>query len=167
MKSSRMIACAASVVAALFVTCLATRPALAAEPLVGTWKMVSWTIEDLETKEQKQPFGPHPLGQLIFTPEMRTSAIFTAAGRQGGSSEADRARSFASMYAAAGKYRVEGSKYYLTVEIASNPAAVGAEQTRTFKIEGDRLTITTDPERSILMGNHMAQAIAVYERVTR
>lgn len=153
--------------AALFVASMLARPAFADNPLVGTWKLVSWVVEDLETKKLKQPFGQHPPGLLIFTPEMRFIVLFTAEGRTGGQTEADRSRNFMTSYATAGKYRVEGSKYFATVEVAQNPALVGTGLTRDFKIEGNRLTVLTAPEKSVLMNTHMAQVTAVYERVTQ
>jgi len=153
-----------------FALCIASvfaRPAFAVEPIVGTWKLVSWVFEDVESHEQKQPFGQHPKGQLIFTPENRTMALITAMERRGGDSDADRAKSFMTMFAVAGKYRVDGSKYVLTVEIASSPALVGAVQSREFKIEGNRLTIVAAPMAVALMNDHMTRITAVYERVTQ
>ena len=167
MKSSQMAAFAAMFCAALFIAAMLARPAFADEPIVGTWKMVSWVDEDLETKGQKAVFGQHPGGLLIFTPEKHFFILLTAEGRKGGQSEADRARNFLSSFAVAGKYRVEGSKHFWMVEVSEYPALVGTEPTRDIMIEGNRLTFVSAPERIPWMDNHMARSTLVWERVTQ
>jgi hypothetical protein len=163
-----MTAFAALFGAALFVASLLAPPAFADEPLVGTWNMVSWVAEDLETKEQKQVFGQHPAGLAIFTAEKRILSLFTAEGRTSPVTDADRAKLFLAMYSIAGKYRVEGNKYFVTVAVAQNPAWVGTQLFREFKVEGNRLTVTSAPAPGgPLMGGHMMKATTVYERVTQ
>jgi hypothetical protein len=38
------------------------------ETLVGTWKLVSCVLEDVETKEQKPVWGANPNGYIVMTP---------------------------------------------------------------------------------------------------
>jgi hypothetical protein len=42
-----------------------------------------------------------------------------------------------------GKYRLEGDKWITSVDVAWNPAWVGTEQSRNFKVEGNRLKVLT------------------------
>lgn len=165
MRSLRPIAFAATMCAALFVAGLLAQPAFADEPLVGTWKVVSWVMDDLYTKEQKPYFGQHPQGFAIFTADKHFMILITAEGRQGGQTEADRARNFMTSYATAGTYRVEGSKYFLTIEVSQGPALVGSVAERDFKIEGNRMTVTTAPERTAAVEGHMTQSTLVWEHV--
>lgn len=45
------------------------------------------------------------------------------------------------MYCA--RYRIEGDTWITAVDVAWNPALVGTEQRRQFRIEGDRLQVLT------------------------
>ncbi len=167
MKSRRMAAFAAMFGAAFCIAAMLARPALANDPIVGTWKLVSWIAEDLETKGQKAVFGQHPGGLLLFTPEKHFFILLTAEGRKGGQSEAERASNFLSSFAMAGKYRVEGSKHFWKVEVSEYPALVGTELTRDIMIEGNRLTFVSAPERIPWMDFHMARSTLIWERVTQ
>jgi hypothetical protein len=40
-------------------------------------------------------------------------------------------------------YRLEGDKWITKVDVAGNPELVGTEQTRFFKLDGDRLHVTS------------------------
>ena len=166
MNSRQITAFAAIFGAVFFVACLLARPAVADEPIVGAWKLVSLVNHDPETKEQWHGFGQHPGGLIIFTPQKRYMVLQTAEGRKGSQSEAERAKAFATMFAQAGTYRVEGNKYFVTVELSWDPAFVGTEQAREFKIEGDRLTTIAAPRRGTQTGRMMV-ATAVWERVTQ
>jgi hypothetical protein len=42
-----------------------------------------------------------------------------------------------------GLYRVEGDKWLTKVDVSANPAWVDTEQTRSFKIDGNRLQEST------------------------
>ena len=69
------------------------------------------------------------------------------------------------MVAYTGIYRVEGDKWITKVDVAANPAWVGTEQTRFFRVDGDRLQEMTPvmqwaarPEKG------MVRFILTYER---
>jgi hypothetical protein len=149
--------------AALFIASLSARTASAADPIVGTWKLVSITVEDLDTKEKTMPYGQKPGGSEIFTPEGRYIFLVTAEGRQATKTEKDRAAAFVTMFAQAGKYRVEGTQYILTVELAKEPAVVGAKVPYDITIEGARRTSIGMPLRNPGTG-HMTRATLVWER---
>jgi len=36
--------------------------------LVGSWKLTSWTIQ-IVGGDATEPFGPHPKGRALFTPD--------------------------------------------------------------------------------------------------
>ena len=163
MRTRQWVAFAAQFAVALSVILLSARTALAADPIVGTWKLVSMVSEDLDTKETKVILGEKPGGREIFTPEGRYIFLLTAEGRQATKTETDRATAFSTMFAQAGKYRVEGNKYILTVQLAKEPAVVGADVTYDVKIEGNRRTSIGPPARNPMNG-HMTRAIVVWER---
>ena len=48
------------------------------EALVGTWKLVSCFMEDVESKEQKPVWGEHPNSYIVLTSGGRWIVIQTA-----------------------------------------------------------------------------------------
>ena len=86
-------------------------------------------------------------------------------GRKAPKTDDDRAALFRTMFAYTGMYRLEGDKWITKVDVAWNPAWVGTEQVRFFKLDGDRLQVismwvqsTTRPEKG------MGRAIITWER---
>src|ERR1700739_4449605 len=112
---------------------------------VGTWKLVSCIFEDEQTKERTFPYGEHPKGYAILTPEGRLMALITAEGRKAPRTAEDRDAAFRSVAAYSGRYRVEGNTFVTRVDIAWNESWVGTDQPRFFKVEGDRLSIEAPP----------------------
>ena len=62
----------------------------AKDKLIGTWKIVSAVMEDVETKEQKLVWGKHPNGYIILTPSGRWIVVQTAEGRKVPETDTDR-----------------------------------------------------------------------------
>lgn len=112
-------------------------------PVTGIWKLVSYNIEVQATGEKFPPMGPNPSGYVIFAPEGRTWFMLTGDGRKPAKTEAEKAELLNSMVAYTGTYRLEGNQWITSVEVAWNPAWVGTEQRRFFKIEQDRLQVLT------------------------
>ncbi len=131
----------------------------------GVWKLVTYEVE-VQTTGQKEPvMGEHPTGYVIFTPEERVWFVLTGEGRKPAKTIEDRAELLNTLVAYTGTYRAEGDKWITKVEVAWNPEWVGTEQTRFFKVEGDRLQVLT-PWR--LMPNWadkgMTRSIITFER---
>ena len=144
---------------------LFARPVFANDPIVGTWKMVSISFYDLETKQVTQSWGQHPVGMSVYTPEQRFIFIMTAEGRKGAATEVERAKAWVTMASQSGTYRFEGGKYLLTVDISWDPNAVGTVLERDFKIDGDRMTLEV-MIRGPASGHQIRETIE-YQRVTR
>jgi hypothetical protein len=130
---------------ALLLALAAARPTCAddRQSLVGTWQVVSFEAVSPKTGEREPARGEHPSGYTIFTPEGRMSVLITNAGRKAPSTDRDRTDLFQSMVAYTGTYRIEGDKWTTKVDVAANPALVGTEQERSFRLEGDRLQEST------------------------
>lgn len=128
-----------------FVFSFAVNASFAAEAseVHGLWKLVSYEVEIQETGEKILPMGSNPPGYVLFMPEGRVFFMFTGAGRTPAKTDQERAALLGSMVAYTGIYRVEGDKFITKVEVAWNPAWVGTEQVRPFKIIDNRIQITT------------------------
>ena len=131
----------------------------------GAWKLVSYDVEVQATGEKFPPMGKNPAGYVIFTPEARVWFVLTGDGRKPAKTAEEKAGLLDTLIAYTGTYRVEGDKWITSVEVAWNPAWVGTEQSRSFKVEGDRLQVLT-PWR--LMPNWpdkgMTRSIITFER---
>ena len=132
--------------------------------LVGAWTLKSCFMEDVETKERKAAWGERPNGTLILTAGGQWIVVQTSEGRKAPRSDDDRCAAFRSMLAYAGKYRVEGQKILIDVEVAWDESWTGTEQVRFFRIEGDSLHIEAAPQRYASFGNQVLRGILIWER---
>jgi hypothetical protein len=120
--------------------------------LVGTWSLVSSTLE--QDSKKTDYFGPNPQGQLMFDPNGHFSEIITRSdlskfasnNRQAGTPEENKAVVQGSV-AFFGTYSVSEADHTLNyhVEASTFPNSKGADQKRLFKLSGDELswTLTT------------------------
>jgi len=121
-----------------------------AKELVGTWTLVSVTLEQDGNKVEL--FGPNPQGQAIFDPNGRFSAIstrsdipkFASNNREAGTPEENKAVVQGSI-ASFGTYSVSETDKAITLHIEGStfPNWRGADQKRLFTLAGDELTLTT------------------------
>jgi hypothetical protein len=133
--------------------------------IVGTWKLVSVTYEDAQTKQRTPVLGEHPRGYQIATTEGRWLALVTADGRPVPKTDEDRAKALRSMIAYSGRYRVEGNKVITKVEVAWNEAWVGGEQVRFLRFEGDDiLNIESPPMPHPNVNNKVVRVIVTWAR---
>jgi len=131
----------------------------------GVWKLVSYEVEIQSTGQKEFPMGQKPTGYVIFTAEGRVFFVLTGDGRKPAKTDQDRAALLSSLVAYTGTYRLEADKWITKVEVAWNPEWIGTEQTRSFKVDGDRLQVLT-PWR--VMPNWpdkgMTRSIVTFER---
>ena len=130
--------------------------------LVGSWRLVSFEREYQTTAEREYPMGNTPTGYIIFLAEGRMAVVITGEGRNAPTTEQDRAGLFNSLVAYTGAYRVDGDKWITAVDVSANPAWVGTEQIRTFRVTGNRLQEMT--AWAARPDNRMARAVITYER---
>ena len=130
--------------------------------VVGNWRLVSFEREYQGTGEREYPMGRTPTGHIHFLPDGRMAVVITGEGRKAPATDQDRAGLFNSLVAYTGMYRVEGDKWITKVDVSANPAWVGTEQIRSFRVSGDRLEELT--AWAARPDNRVARAILTYER---
>jgi hypothetical protein len=145
----------------------ATRPA--PEQLLGTWKLISNSLVDLDGNT-RHPLGDKPQGYLTLTAEGRFVAILAGGTRKAGQSDAELAALQRSFVSYTGRFTLEPNTDDPTgwilrnrVEVAWNEAWVGTEQIRYLSLDGDILTITARPERSAF-GDKIRLATIIWRR---
>jgi Lipocalin-like domain len=136
--------------------------------LAGTWRLLSWSLEIIENGEHLQPFGDNPPGYIHFTSDGRLFAVLTASDRKPVETELDQIAAFGSLIAYTGRYRLEGNRLVTKVDVSADPAAVGTELVRFYRLEGDRLEITTAPfvskKPSVSFGGKQLRSHLLWER---
>ena len=132
--------------------------------LIGTWKLMSAVMEDVESKVQTRAWGERPNGCLILTSAGRWIVIQTAEGRKRAQDDTERAAAFRSMLAYSGKYRVAADKIVIKVDISADEAWIGTEQVRLFKLEGDKLHIEASPQLYPNFGGKVMRGILIWSR---
>jgi hypothetical protein len=142
--------------------------AWAADPIVGTWRLVSWSEEETGDKTVHKNFGDNPSGLITFSADGRMMVIFTDPTRKASAApkatDAEAAQLYRTMVAYAGRYKTDGDKLIQYPEVSWNQAFTGTEQTRFFEVKGDRLQYKTTPFVSPFIGKEMV-ATLVWERV--
>ena len=151
------------VMATVLLVAMAASFAAERDVLVGNWRLVSFEREYQSAGEREYPMGKAPTGYILFLPEGRMAVLITAEGRKAPATEQDRAGLFNTLVAYTGAYRVEGDKWITTVDVSANPAWVGTDQTRSFRITGNRLQEMT--AWAARPDDRMARAVIIYERV--
>lgn len=128
---------------------------LAAETLVGTWRLVDWTVHRDDGTRAK-PLGDDPVGLLVYTPEGRMAGQMMRTGRprlrRGRATAADTAgtpeeivAAFNGYVAYFGTYSVDptAGTVYHHVEAALIPNWEGTELVRAAELHGDELVLRT------------------------
>jgi len=116
------------------------------DPLPGVWHLVSYSAKDPDSAEVIHPYGARAHGYLMYSADGRMSALVTAEDRgwsgTSGTPE-QRAAAFSTCTAYMGTYQWQGDRVVHDIDVALNPAWVGIQQVRYAKLEGNRLTLTT------------------------
>jgi len=144
-----------------------------AKRLVGTWSLVS--LEARSTGgETRYPFGRTARGQLVYDAAGHMSAHvmnpdrapFASADPSQVTDAELRAAVMGGYLGYCGTYTLDLTRGVVThhVQGAIVPNWVGGDQVRYFRLDGDRLTITTPPQR---VGGEDLTTVLVWERARR
>ena len=131
--------------------------------LLGNWKLVSFYTEDVNTKQRNDVFGANPSGAIGFTPG-RFYAFVVAGNRKAPQTPEEQAAAYRTILAYTGKWRLEEGKFITTVDIAWDPAWVGTDQVRYWKVDGNKLSIVSAPFPNPNVAGAMVIGTLVWER---
>jgi hypothetical protein len=125
-------------------------------PIVGTWRLTSFTEQNLETGAISYPFGEGAKALVIYGANGYVATIFTKSDRKPplGPQPTDQEAMdlYRSMIAFAGRYELEGNRLLYYPEISWNEAWNGTTQERVIKVSEDRLETNSIPVISTLTG---------------
>ncbi|MBB2169416.1 lipocalin-like domain-containing protein [Gluconacetobacter aggeris] len=114
-----------------------------AQQLIGTWKLVSYQVEDKKSGEMIEAMGDCPRGRVIFTADGWVAFNLEGSLRQPAVTDWDRAQLMKTLVAYIGRYRIEHDQWITRVETAWAPEWVGTEQRRTVTVDGAHATVVT------------------------
>jgi hypothetical protein len=139
------------------------------ERLVGTWRLVSYLGEEIPSGARSEVMGAHPTGYINYGRDGRMMVIIVASDRRKPAgtvaTPAEAEALIRSMLAYAGTYTVDSEAKTVThhVDASWDQARTGESLVRTYKLEGDRLTLTTRPSNDPASGKTTVRTV-VWER---
>lgn len=137
-------------------------------PQLGTWKLISYSREEIDTGRKTDLLGVRPSGFLSYGSDCRMNAILIADERKTPltvpPSDPEKISLYNSMIAYAGTYNIEGNKVHHHVDASWNQVWVGSTQSRQFQIDGKTLHIKTFPAKSAIDGKE-STVVLVWNKV--
>ena len=141
---------------------------MASNPLIGTWRLVSWENRSLDGRVT-YPLGEDAVGYISYTQDgyvfvamMRHDrAEFTAGDLLRASAE-EKAHAAETYVTYCGRYEFRGDAVVHHVELSLFPNWVGVDQERLVEVTGNRLTVSTRP---MLLDGIQRSGHLIWERV--
>jgi hypothetical protein len=153
--------------AALGTLCLSALARSDSDPLIGTWRLKSFVREVAGTGERYNQLGDHPDGYLTYSPDGRMLALFVSDEQprpQKDPSDDERIKLHKSMLAYGGTYSLSPGRIVHHIDIEWDGRRIGTDQVRFYAIDGDTLTIKTEPNKSPVDGRE-GVGILTFDRV--
>ncbi len=139
-------------------------------PLVGTWKLVSF---ELRTDDGKTifPWGKEVTGQVTYTDDGYMSGSFMKLNRKPfnsvdilGGTLAEFEAAMKSYVGYAGTYSINGDQVIHHASVSAFPNWTDTNIERHFVVEGDRLTLSTSPST---FGGQKASGVLIWQKLRR
>ena len=150
----------------------ADRTGSARPDLVGTWKLVSYVGEEVSSGVRSDVMGAHPTGYINYGRDGRMMVIIVGSDRKRPAgplaTPEEAAVLIRSMLAYAGTYTVDTTAGTVThhVELSWDQARTGESLLRTYRVQGDRLTLITAPSNDPATGRKTVRTVT-WERLSR
>lgn len=136
--------------------------------LAGTWKLLSYVREEIPSGRKTDVMGPHPSGYLIYGADGRMMVIFVRTDRAkpigAVPTPKESEELLKGMVSYTGTYKVQADKIVHHVDVSWNQAWTGTDQTRSYTLDGDRLSLSTTPSLDPIEGK-MSVRTLVWQRV--
>jgi Lipocalin-like domain len=140
------------------------------QQLLGTWKLMSYLREEVASGAKSNVMGAHPNGYISYGPDGRMTVIIAGSDRKKpagpvatpGEAEA----LIRSMLAYAGSYTVDSTARTVThqIDVSWDESRTGLSLVRHYNLDGDRLTLTTEPSNDPATGTKTIRTL-IWEKV--
>jgi hypothetical protein len=106
--------------------------------IIGTWRLVATRAHDDAGGPMHPPYGPHPMGVVVFSADQRMICVLCDPRPDLPSGE----REYNS-YCGANTF--DGTTLMTRVDACSDPARMGSNQVRGVRFDGNRLVLMPPP----------------------
>jgi hypothetical protein len=131
--------------------------------LLGSWKMISWTYEILETGEVKDALGKNPRGIISYSPDGRMTVFVLREERDEPKAlvptTEEKVGLYDTMFAYAGTYVVQSDRVIHHIDMSWNKAWEGTEQVRFIEIQGEHLAYRSVPAKNPFDGRDCVHTV--------
>jgi hypothetical protein len=140
------------------------------QAILGTWKLVSYVRQEPSSGAKSDVMGAHPSGYLNYGRDGRMIVLIVGSDRNkpvGAVATPDEAEALIrSMLAYAGTYSIDSQAKTVThhIDISWDQSRTGTDQVRSYKLEGDRVTLTTEPSTDPATGKKTVRTL-IWERL--
>lgn len=140
------------------------------QAILGTWKLVSYVHEEPASGAKSDVMGAHPSGYINYGPDGRMIVIIVGTDRKkpaGAVATPDEAETLIrSMLAYAGTYTIDSPAKTVThhIDISWDQSRTGTDHVRSYKLEGNHLTLTTEPSTDPATGKKTVRTL-LWERL--
>jgi hypothetical protein len=142
---------------------------MTSNPLIGTWRLISWENRSVDGQKISYPLGKDAVGYIMYNEagymfvaiSRPNREKFTVGDLLGGSTE-EKVQAANTYVSYCGRYEFRGDTVTHHVDLSLFPNWVGVEQERLVEFRGNRLTLSTRP---ILLGGIQRTAHLIWERV--
>lgn len=137
---------------------------------LGTWKLVSYVREDLPSGAKSDVMGTHPTGYINYGNDGRMMVMIVGSDRKkpagAAATPAEAEGLIKSMLAYAGTFTIDTGAKTVThhIEISWDQSRVGTDQVRAYRLDGDRLTLVTQPSADPATGKQTVRTL-VWEKL--
>jgi hypothetical protein len=148
--------------------------AVTKDKIIGTWKLLSFYDESVESGKKANVLGENPRGHFIFTPDDRVALVIVAASREGPKglppTQTEAAALFNSMIAYIGRYKIDptptegGTRMVIPAEIASNPLIEGRDRGFLVRLDGNKLIFKTNPPAPSPLTGEVSTRNVIWEK---
>ena len=136
-------------------------------PLLGTWKLKSFVREVAATGERYNQMGEHPDGYLSYAADGRMFVFFVSDEQlrpRAEPTDEERIKLHKAMLAYGGTYKLSPGRVVNHIDIEWDGRRLGTDQIRFYTIEGDKLVIKTEPNKSPIDGLE-GVGVLTFERI--
>jgi hypothetical protein len=140
------------------------------QAILGTWRLVSYVREEVPSGAKSDVMGAHPSGYINYGRDRRMMVMIVGGERKkpaGAVATPEEAQALlTSMLAYAGTYTIDTQAKTVVhhIEISWDQARTGTDQVRSYKLEGKRITLTTEPSADPATGKRTVRTL-VWEKL--
>jgi Lipocalin-like domain len=139
-------------------------------PLIGTWRLISWENRSVEDGQISYPLGEDATGYIMYNQDgymfvaiMSPYRLKFAGGDLLSGTPEEEAQAEETFLSYCGRYELREDRVIHQIELSSFPNWVGVDQERLMELRENRLTLSTYP---ILMQGKQQRAQLIWERVS-